>query len=95
MIATITQDGDTFAREVADVLRRGGLRCGLDLSNEKIGYKVREHSLAKVPLIIAIGKKEAEDRSVSIRRRGAKGQESIALEAAVDRLVNEARAPGS
>ena len=95
VIATITQDGDTFAREVADVFRRGGLRCELDLSNEKIGYKVRQHSLAKVPLIIAIGKKEAEDRSVSIRRLGAKGQESIALEAAVDRLVNEARAPGS
>ena len=95
VIATITQDGDTFAREVADALRRGGLRCELDLSNEKIGYKVREHSLAKVPVIIAIGKKEAEERSVSIRRLGAKGQESIALEAAVDRLVSEARAPGS
>ena len=56
---------------------------------------MREHSLAKVPLIIAIGKKEAEERSVSIRRLGAKGQESIALEAAVDRLVDEARVPSS
>ncbi len=95
VIATITQDGDAFAREVADVLCRRGLRCELDLSNEKIGYKVREHSLAKVPLIIAIGKKEAEERSVSVRRLGAKGQESIALEAAVDRLTSEAGAPSS
>ena len=93
VVAAITRDGDAFAREVAQALGEAGLRCELDLANEKIGYKVRVHSLAKVPLIVAIGRKEAADRTVSIRRLGAKGQESIALDAAVDRLTAEARAP--
>ena len=93
VVAAITRDGDAFAREVAQALGEAGLRCELDLANEKIGYKVRVHSLAKVPLIVAIGRKEAADRTVSIRRLGAKGQESIALDAAVDRLADEARAP--
>ena len=95
VVAAITRDGDAFAREVAQALGEAGLRCELDLANEKIGYKVRAHSLAKVPLIVAIGRKEAADRTVSIRRLGAKGQESIALDAAVDRLAAEARAPNS
>ena len=95
VVAAITRDGDAFAREVAQALGEAGLRCELDLANEKIGYKVRAHSLAKVPLIVAIGRKEAADRTVSIRRLGSKGQESIALDAAVDRLAAEARAPNS
>ena len=95
VVAAITRDGDAFAREVAEALGEAGLRCELDLANEKIGYKVRAHSLAKVPLIVAIGRKEAADRTVSIRRLGSKGQESIALDAAVDRLAAEARAPNS
>ena len=95
VVATITQDGDGFAREVAETLRSAGLRCELDISNEKIGYKVREHSIEKIPVIVAIGKREAEQRSISIRRLGSKQQESVALEAAVDRLAAEARAPGS
>ena len=95
VVAAITRDGDDFAREVALALGAAGLRCELDLANEKIGYKVRAHSLAKVPLIIAIGKREAADRTISIRRLGTKGQESIALDAAVDRLADEARAPNS
>ncbi|MCE2481670.1 MAG: threonine--tRNA ligase [Alphaproteobacteria bacterium] len=95
VVAAITRDGDAFAREVALALGEAGLRCELDLANEKIGYKVRVHSLAKVPLIVAIGRKEAADRTISIRRLGAKGQESVALDAAVDRLANEARAPNS
>ena len=95
VVAAITRDGDAFAREVAEALGEAGLRCELDLANEKIGYKVRAHSLAKVPLIVAIGRREAADRTVSIRRLGTKGQESIALDAAVDRLADEARAPNS
>ena len=95
VVAAITRDGDAFAREVAEALGEAGLRCELDLANEKIGYKVRVHSLAKVPLIVAIGRREAADRTVSIRRLGTKGQESIALDAAVDRLADEARAPNS
>jgi len=69
------------------------LRAEADLRNEKINYKVREHSLAKVPVILALGKKEAADRSVSIRRLGAQGQSSSSLEEALAALVDEATPP--
>ena len=95
VVATITRDGDAFAGEVARALSAGGMRAVLDLSNEKINYKVREHSLAKVPVIIAIGKREAEQGTVSIRRLGGDGQEVLALGEAVNRLRAEARIPGS
>jgi threonyl-tRNA synthetase len=93
VIATITNDGDDYAREVRDVLESAGLRCVLDLSNEKIGYKVRQHSLAKVPVILAIGRREAEERTVAMRRLGSNAQESLALEDARARLEAEAKAP--
>jgi len=93
VIATITSDGDDYAREVRDTLEAAGLRCELDLSNEKIGYKVREHSVAKVPVILAIGKREAEERTVAMRRLGSQKQESLALEEARARLAAEAQAP--
>jgi threonyl-tRNA synthetase len=93
VIATITSDGDDYAREVKETLESAGLRCELDLSNEKIGYKVREHSVAKVPVIMAIGKREAEERTVAIRRLGSQGQESLALDEARARLAKEAQAP--
>jgi threonyl-tRNA synthetase len=93
VIATITSDGDAYAKEVADALTRAGLRCELDLSNEKIGHKVREHSLAKVPVIAAIGKREAENRTLALRRLGSKAQEVLALDDARDRLAKEARVP--
>jgi threonyl-tRNA synthetase len=92
VIATITSDGDDYAREVRDTLEAAGLRCELDLSNEKIGYKVREHSVAKVPVILAIGKREAEERTVAMRRLGSQKQESLALEEARARLAAEAQA---
>ena len=93
VIATITNDGDDYAREVRAALESAGLRCVLDLSNEKIGYKVRQHSLAKVPVILAIGRREAEERSVAMRRLGSNAQESLALEDARARLMAEAKAP--
>jgi threonyl-tRNA synthetase len=93
VIATITNDGDAYAREVADTLSAAGLRCALDLSNEKIGYKVRQHSLAKVPVILAIGRREAEERTVAVRRLGSNAQESLALGDARARLAAEAQAP--
>jgi threonyl-tRNA synthetase len=93
VIATITSDGDAYAKEVADALTRAGLRCELDLSNEKIGHKVREHSLAKVPVIAAIGKREAENLTLALRRLGSKAQEVLALDDARDRLAKEARVP--
>ena len=93
VVATITSDGDAFARDVAERLGSAGLRVDLDLRNEKIGYKVREHSLAKIPAILAIGKRETDDQTVALRRLGSRGQESLALDEAVARLADEARLP--
>jgi threonyl-tRNA synthetase len=93
VVTTITSDGDAYAEEVGAALREAGLRCEVDLRNEKINYKVREHSLAKVPVIIAVGKREAAEKTVSIRRLGSDKQESLALEQAVHRLRDEARSP--
>ncbi len=94
VVATITSDGDDYAREVAQVLRAGGLRVEVDLRNEKINYKVREHSVQKVPVLIAVGKREVEERSVSIRRLGRKGQESLGLEEAARVLKADAERIG-
>jgi threonyl-tRNA synthetase len=91
VVATITSDGDGYAREVVEQLRLAGLKAEADLRNEKINYKVREHSLAKVPIIIAVGKREVADRTVSIRRLGHKGQQVSSLDEAVESLHSEAR----
>ncbi len=93
VVATITNDSDDYAREVAEILRSAGLRVELDVSNEKIGYKVREHSVAKVPVILAIGRREAEQRTVAMRRLGSQAQEVVALETARDTLAAEAGWP--
>ena len=95
MVATITSDGDAFAREVAAKLEAAGLRAELDLRNEKINYKVREHSLAKVPALFVVGKREAEEGTVSIRRLGSKEQTSQAADQAIADLVAEAVMPGT
>ncbi len=94
-VTTITRDGDEFAGKVAERLESAGLRVTLDTSAEKINYKVRLHSHAKVPVIVAVGKREAEDGSVSIRRLGSREQQSLALDEAVVRLSEEACAPGA
>ncbi|HVF93836.1 MAG TPA: threonine--tRNA ligase [Sphingomonas sp.] len=93
VVATIVSDADDYAQEVAAALRRAGIRVELDLRNEKINYKVREHSLAKVPNLFVVGKREADERTVAIRRLGSQGQEIAGLDAAIAALVNEARAP--
>jgi threonyl-tRNA synthetase len=93
MICTITQEGDDYAMELAAAARKAGLRVDVDLRNEKIGYKVREHSLSKVPVIIAVGKREAEQRSVSLRRLGSQAQETLSLDEALRALAGEAVAP--
>src|SRR6187455_2160871 len=81
MVATITSDADDYAREVAAAAQRAGLRAESDLRNEKINYKVREHSLAKVPVMLVVGKKEAAERLVSVRRLGKEGQQVLSLDA--------------
>jgi threonyl-tRNA synthetase len=93
VVATITNDADDYAREVGLALEGAGLRHELDLSSDKIGYKVRHHSLAKVPIILAVGRREAEERTVAVRRLGQKQQESLALDRAVAIFVQEVRPP--
>jgi threonyl-tRNA synthetase len=93
VIATITSDADGYAHEVVAAARRAGLRVEQDLRNEKINYKVREHSLAKVPALLAVGRKEAADRTVSVRRLGKEGQQVMPLDAALTALADEAVPP--
>ena len=93
VVATITSEADAFAEQAAERLRVKGLRVETDLRNEKINYKVREHSLAKVPVIAVVGRREAEEGKLALRRLGGDAQESLALDEAVDRLSSEARSP--
>jgi threonyl-tRNA synthetase len=93
VVATITSDADDYATRVRDALVKAGLRAELDLRNEKINYKVREHSLTKIPVIVVCGRREAEEGSVNIRRLGEKDQKSMALADAVTALADEAVPP--
>ncbi|MCJ2110169.1 threonine--tRNA ligase [Methylobacterium sp. E-025] len=93
VVATITGEADAYAAEVVRVLMRAGLRVEADLRNEKINYKVREHSLAKVPVILALGRREAEERTVSIRRLGSQQTRTLPLAEAVASFVAEATSP--
>ena len=86
-------DADDYANEVAAALKAAGIRVETDLRNEKINYKVREHSLAKVPALVVVGKREAEEGTVALRRLGSQGQQVIALDDLVAMLRAEALAP--
>jgi threonyl-tRNA synthetase len=92
-VCTIVSDADAYAEEVLLALNQAGLRSESDLRNEKINYKVREHSLAKVPVLLVVGKREAEDRTVSLRRLGQQQQQVMGLDAAVALLAEEAVPP--
>jgi len=93
VVATITSDADDYARAAIEAARRRGLRVEGDLRNEKINYKVREHSLAKVPALLVVGRKEAAERTVSIRRLGKEDQQVLGLDAALAALADEAVPP--
>ncbi len=93
VVASIISDADEYVREVVAALRAAGLRVEADLRNEKINYKVREHSLAKVPVILAIGAREVEERTVSVRRLGDTRTQTQALEALISDLVAESTPP--
>lgn len=95
VVATITSEADDYALEVEKALKAAGLRAKADLRNEKINYKVREHSLAKVPVIAVVGRKEAEEKTVALRFLGEEGrnQEVMALDAACSRLGEDATPP--
>ncbi len=93
VVCPITSDADDYAREVTAAAKAAGLRARSDLRNEKISYKVREHSLAKVPVILAVGRKEAGDRTVSIRRLGSQAQTTMGLAEALASFVEESTPP--
>ncbi|HRK64808.1 MAG TPA: threonine--tRNA ligase [Terricaulis sp.] len=93
VVTTITSDADGYAAEVAAALRAAGLRVDVDLRNEKVGYKIREHSLQKIPVIAVVGRKEAEERKVALRRFGSQEQSVVALAEAVSLLLEEATPP--
>jgi threonyl-tRNA synthetase len=93
VVATITSDADEYARHVAAALKAKGLRVELDLRNEKINYKVREHSLAKVPVLAVVGRRESELEQVALRRLGSDRQEILKLAAAANALALQASPP--
>jgi len=93
VVATIVSEADEFAEEVVATLKKAGIRAEADLRNEKINYKVREHSVAKVPVLLVVGKREAENRQVAMRRLGSPDQEIVALDQAVVTLTREAAPP--
>ncbi len=93
VVAAIVSDANEYCQEVVAALRAKGVRAELDLRNEKINYKVREHSVGKVPVILACGMREVEERSVSVRRLGEKQTSTSSLEEIVSTLTIEAKAP--
>ena len=93
VVTTITSDADDFALKAAATLRARGLRVETDLRNEKINYKIREHSLAKVPVIAVIGRREAEEGKLALRRFGSDGQQILMLDEAANLLASEAQPP--
>jgi threonyl-tRNA synthetase len=93
VVATITSDANGYAEDVAAELRAAGLAVQSDTRNEKINYKVREHSMAKVPVILVCGNREAEGRSVNMRRLGSQEQTSMPLAEAISLLMDEATPP--
>ena len=93
VIASITTNMDRYIDEVARLFKNVGLRCKIDNRNEKINYKVREHSLSKIPLIAVVGEKEIKDRSINLRRLGQKESQTISLNDAIRDLSIEAKPP--
>jgi len=93
VVATVTGTADDYAVEVHKQLLEAGVRAELDIRNEKINYKVREHSVQKVPALFVVGAREAEEKTVAIRRLGSKAQNVVQLDQAVQDLATEAQPP--
>ncbi len=93
VVATIVSDADDYAKEVAAALEKAGIRVETDLRNEKINYKVREHSVAKIPNLLVVGKREADERTVALRQLGSDRQQFLSLDEAVAMLVADATPP--
>jgi threonyl-tRNA synthetase len=95
VVASITSEAAPYAEQVARECAAAGLRACLDAGHETINYKVREHSLAKVPVMLVVGTREASGRTVALRRLGGRDQEALALGEAVAKLTQEAAVPSS
>lgn len=93
VIAPVTSDFDSYAEEVAKKMSAAGLKVKTDLRNEKITYKIREHSVAKIPVIAVVGAKEKENNTVTIRRIGSEKQEVLGVNDLIEKLVEEAKMP--
>jgi len=93
VVATIVSDADSYASQVVEKLRAAGIRAETDVRNEKINYKVREHSLAKVPNLLVVGRREADEGTVALRELGKEGQSLLSLDDVIARLAKEAQAP--
>ena len=93
VVASIVSDANDYASETTQLLRDAGVRAEADIRNEKINYKVREHSVGKVPVVIAVGKREIEDQTVSVRRLGHKGVEVMGRDASILALVRDTCPP--
>ena len=92
-IATITSDTDNYAMEVKEKLISAGFRVEVDIRNEKIGYKIREHSNIKTPIILAVGKKEKKDKTISVRRLGSSNTETMSTDSFIEKLQKESLSP--
>jgi threonyl-tRNA synthetase len=92
-VATVVGDAEPYAHAVVAAFKKAGLRVLLDTENQTVNYKVRRHSLAKVPNLLVLGRREAENRTVALRKLGSEGQESLALEKAISLLAAEAVPP--
>ena len=93
VITTITSDSNTYAEEVFNLFKEKNIRTEIDIRNEKIGYKIREHSAAKIPVLIIIGKQETEQRKLSVRRLGSNDTETFDLETIINSLAKETKSP--
>lgn len=93
VVTTIVSDADEYATALAEKLKARGIRVGLDTRNEKINYKVREHSHAKIPFILVAGRREADEGTIAVRRLGSKEQQVLTIDEVVDMLTAEATAP--
>ena len=88
-VLTITSDADDYAMRVVSELRSAGISAGADLRNEKISYKVREHSISKIPILLAVGQREVDESTVALRRLGSKQQKILVLQDAIDTISEE------
>ena len=91
--SSITDEANNYVKEISELLKSKNIRCDLDLRNEKISYKVREHSVSKVPIILAVGKKEVSERTVSVRRLGSEVTTSVSLDDFSASVMHESLAP--